>query len=75
MKDMEEIKQIHESGIIVIAIDRSDSMGNDGWTKANNGAQSLINHVIKHHSDPSKMTVVILHFNSKAHFIHEGTLD
>ena len=45
------------------------------WESANKGAKSLISHVRKHHSDPSKMLIVILHFNHQAHFIYEGTLD
>lgn len=45
------------------------------WDKANNGAKSLISHVKKHHSDPSKMKIVILHFNHEAHFIYGGQLN
>ena len=35
MKDMEENNQIHESGIIVIALDKSGSMGGSKWRNAN----------------------------------------
>jgi hypothetical protein len=52
MNEMEENNQIHESGIIVIALDKSTSMGGSKWRNANKGTQSLIEYVRKHHSDP-----------------------
>lgn len=75
MNEMEENNQIHESGIIVIALDKSTSMGGSKWRNANKGTQSLIEYVRKHHSDPQKMYIYIIHFNHGAEEVYKGRLD
>ena len=75
MKDMEESKQIHESGIIVIALDKSTSMAGSKWRNANNGTKQLIEFLKKYHSDVKKIHICIIHFNHHAEVIYSGQLD
>jgi hypothetical protein len=49
--DIEENRRIHDSGIIVIALDESGSMGLTKWRNAVNGSKRLIQYVKDHHSD------------------------
>ena len=50
--DLDEELQMHESGVIVIAMDMSGSMKiNNRWDNAVLGAKQLIQHIVKHHQD------------------------
>ena len=45
INNIDENCQLHESSVIVIALDKSNSMGGSKWTNVRNGAKYLINFI------------------------------
>jgi uncharacterized protein YegL len=54
---------MHESGVVVIAIDMSGSMQGTSWNNAVNGARLLISHIRFHHQDKKIVQLVIILFD------------
>jgi hypothetical protein len=70
IKSLRRVNIIYESGIIVIALDKSISMGGSKWRNANESIKELIEYLRECHSDVKKIHICIIHFNHEAEVIY-----
>lgn len=60
---------MHDSGVIVIALDESSSMKGVKWENQVNGAKKLIAHIKTNHTKLDSIQLVIIFFSKTARLI------
>ena len=63
-----------DPGLVIIALDESDSMRGSRWANVVNGAKALIEFIKNDHKNHEDLKLVIIFFSKEARLIYEDSL-